>query len=266
VASRIRHRRATLPLALALLAGPAGLAACGDDSSTDRADTGGTAAATTTVIDPGDGGDYSPTIDPADFGGPVDNPFMPLPPGATWVYEGRADGELERTEVVVTGETRRVMGIDAVVVRDTVSVDGEVLEDTYDWFAQDAQGNVWYLGEDTKEYEGGEVTSTEGSWEAGVDGALPGIVMPAAPAVGQAYRQEWYPGEAEDLAQVLRLDGSATVAGTRHDGLLVTEEWNPLEPDVVEEKSYAGGIGLVLEVKTAGGEERVELIEFTPGG
>jgi hypothetical protein len=266
VASRIRHRWRTLPLALALLAGPAGLVACGDDDSTDPADTGGTAAATTTaVIDPGDGGDYRPAIDPADFGGPVDNPFMPLRPGARWVYEGRADGELERTEVVVTGETRRVMGIDAVVVRDTVSVEGEVLEDTYDWFAQDAEGNVWYLGEDTKEYEGGEVTSTEGSWEAGVDGALPGIVMPAAPAVGQAYRQEWYPGEAEDLAEVLRLDGSATVAGTRYDGLLVTEEWNPLEPDVVEEKSYARDVGLVLEVATAGGDERAELIEFTPG-
>jgi hypothetical protein len=264
VASRRRHRPATLPLALGLLAGLAGLAGCGDDDSPDRAGTGGTAT-TTAVIDPGDGGDYRPAVDPAAFGGPVDNPFMPLRPGARWVYEGRADGELERTEVVVTGETRRVMGIDAVVVRDTVSVDGEVIEDTYDWFAQDAEGNVWYLGEDTKEYEDGEVASTEGSWEAGVDGALPGIVMPAAPAVGQAYRQEFYPGEAEDLAEVLRLDGSATVAGTRRDGLLVTEEWNPLEPDVVEEKSYARDIGLVLEVTTAGGDERVELIEFTPG-
>jgi hypothetical protein len=181
------------------------------------------------------------------------------------VYQGTSDGEDERIEVVVTGETREVMGIDAAVVRDTVSVEGEVVEDTYDWFAQDADGNVWYLGEESKEYEDGEVTSTAGSWEAGVDGALPGIVMPADPAVGQAYRQEFYEGEAEDLAEVLHVDGSETVAGEPYDGLVVTEEWNPLEPDVVEEKSYSRGIGLVLEVTTAGGEGRVELVEFTPG-
>jgi len=208
---------------------------------------------------------YAPTIDPASFTTAVNNPYFPLEPGAQWVYEGRTEDGLERTVVEVTNQTREVMGVTCLVVRDTVTLDGELIEDTYDWFAQDAEGNVWYLGEDTKEYEGGEVTSTEGSWEAGVDGALPGIVMPAAPAVGQAYRQEWYPGEAEDLAEVLRLDGSATVAGTRYDSLLVTEEWNPLEPDVVEEKSYARDVGLVLEVATAGGDERAELIEFTPG-
>ena len=109
------------------------------------------------------------------------------------------------------------------------------------------------------------VTSTEGSWEAGVDGALPGIVMPADPHVGQAYRQELYPGEAEDLAQVLELEATETVAGETYDGLLVTEEWNPLDPDAVEEKSYAPGIGLVLEVTTVGGVGRFELVEHTPG-
>jgi hypothetical protein len=255
-------------VAAAVAVGLVGLSACGDDSSGGDAastDAEQDASTTTAVVDPGDGGDYDPAVDPAEFGGPVDNPYLPFLPGSRWVYEGTSDGESERIEVVVTGETREVMGIDAVVVRDTVSVEGEVVEDTDDWFAQDADGNVWYLGEDSKEYEGGEVTSTAGSWEAGVDGALPGIVMPAEPAVGQAYRQEFYEGEAEDLAEVLRVDGSETVAGERYDGLVVTEEWNPLEPDVVEEKSYARGIGLVLEVATVGGEGRVELVEFTPG-
>jgi hypothetical protein len=261
------HARLAGPIAAGVVVGLVGLSACGDDSSGEDAARTGTGAdgSTTAVVDPGDGGDYEPAVDPADFGGPVDNPYLPFLPGARWVYEGTSDGERERIEVVVTGETREVMGIDAVVVRDTVSVEGEVIEDTYDWFAQDADGNVWYLGEDSKEYEGGEVTSTAGSWEAGVDGALPGIVMPADPAVGQAYRQEYDPGEAEDLAEVLRVDGSDTVAGEPYDGLLVTEEWNPLEPDVVEEKSYARGIGMVLEVTTVGGEGRVELVEFTPG-
>jgi hypothetical protein len=158
------------------------------------------------------------------------------------------------------------MGISAVVVRDTVTMEGELVEDTYDWFAQDRDGNVWYLGEETAEYEDGEVVSTEGSWEAGVDGALPGIVMPAQPAVGDAYRQEFYAGEAEDLAEVVRLGASETVPFGDVDDLVVIEEWNPLEPEAVEEKYFAPGVGLVLEVKTAGGEGRVELLEHTPGG
>jgi hypothetical protein len=239
------------------------LASCGDDGSGDDEARTESQTATTPVIDVGDAGDYAPEIDPADFGGPIDNRYMPLTPGSRWVYES-VTGD-ERTEVVVTDERRQVMGIDAVVVRDTVSSGGEVVEDTYDWFAQDAEGNVWYLGEDSKEYESGEATSTAGSWEAGVDGALPGIVMPAAPSAGDTYRQEFYEGEAEDLAEVLRLGDSATVAGRTYDDLLVIEEWNPLEPEVVEEKSYAPGVGVVLEVATAGDDERLELVEFTPG-
>ena len=250
--------------ALAAVAGClVALAACGGDDSPDGDASGSTT--TTAVIDPGDGGRYDPAINPADFGGPVDNPFMTLTPGSRWVYEGTSDDERERTEVVVTDERRQVMGIDAVVVRDTVTVDGELVEDTYDWFAQDADGNVWYLGEDSKEYEDGEVASSAGSWEAGVDGALPGIVMPANPQVGDAYRQEFSPGEAEDLAEVVRVGDSTTVAGQAYDDLLVVEEWNPLEPEAVEEKSYARGVGMVLEEKTAGGDERAELVEFTPG-
>ena len=265
--TRTRPHPTVPPLAVAAVVGLIGLtAACGDDSSNGDAASSDASTTTTAVIDPGDGGNYHPDIDPADFGGPIDNPYLPLVPGSRWVYEGTSEDGNERIEVVVTDDTRKVMGIDAVVVRDTVSLEGDVTEDTYDWFAQDSDGNVWYMGEDTKEYENGKVTSTGGSWEAGVDGALPGIVMPGEPAVGQAYRQEFYPGEAEDLAEVLRLDASETVSSKQYDDLLVIEEWNPLEPDVVEEKSYARGIGVILEVKTVGGEERAELVEFTPGG
>ncbi len=154
------------------------------------------------VIDPGDGGDHAPTVDAADFVDGVDHPYLPLTPGSSWVYEGVDDGETERVEIEVTDERRTVMGVSATVVRDTVYEDGEMVEDTYDWFAQDLDGNVWYLGEDSSEFEDGELVGTEGSWEAGVDGALPGIVMLASPEIGDAYRQEFYEDEAEDMAEI----------------------------------------------------------------
>lgn len=239
-------------------------AACGDSGSGDAARSTSTTAAP--VIDPGDGGDYRPRIDPADFVDVVDNVYMPLRPGVRWVYEGMEGGERERVEVVVTGERRRILGIDAVVVRDTVTSGGALVEDTFDWFAQDRAGNVWYLGEDSKEYENGEVVSTAGSWEAGVDGALPGIVMRASPSVGHAYRQEYYRGEAEDLAEVVRTGEDVSVPAGDFSDVLVVREWNPLEPDVVEEKSYAPGVGLVLERKVKGGDGRAELVEHVPAG
>jgi len=242
------------------IAGLAATAACGDDDS-----AGPATAPAAAVIDLADGSTYHPTMDPADFVATIDNPYLPLRPGARWVYEGETEDGLERIEVTVLDERRLVIGIEAVVVRDTVTVDGEVVEDTWDWFAQDRDGNVWYLGEDTAEYENGEIVSHAGAWEAGVDGAVPGIVMLAEPAVGDAYRQEYYPGEAEDLAEVARIGVAEEVAYGSFDDLLVTTEWNPLEPDVVEEKYYAEGIGVVLEVMVRGGDERIELVEFTPG-
>jgi hypothetical protein len=167
--------------------------------------------------------------------------------------------------VTVTDRTREIRGIDARVVHDVVTENGEVVEDTFDWYAQDADGNIWYLGEATKELENGEVVSTEGSWEAGVDGALPGVVMWAQPRPGQAYRQEFYRGQAEDLAEVLTVGQQATVAGSTYDEVIVIREWNPLEPDVVEVKSYAPGVGPVLEEQTAGGDDRVVLAQHTAG-
>jgi len=223
-------------------------AGCGEDSSEDSP-----------VIDVGNE-PYDPVINPADFVAQIDNQYLPLTPGTTLIYEGEIEDGMERIEVEVTHETKDILGVTCIVVRDTVRVDGELVEDTYDWFAQDKDGNVWYFGEDSKEYEDGEVDPA-GSWEAGVDGAKPGIIMKASPQVGDAYRQEYYEDEAEDMAEVLSLNESVSVAYGLFDNCLQTQEWTPLEPDVVENKYYAPGIGVVLEVTVVGESERVELIE-----
>lgn len=210
------------------------------------------------------GGDGLPPVlafDPVDFGHAIENPYFPLKPGTTYVYEGTTQDGLERVEVRVTNQTRLIMGVVAIVVRDTVTLDGEVVEDTYDWYAQDNQGNVWYLGEDAKEFDDGLVVNTEGSWEAGVDGALPGVVMLAQPKVGDAYRQEYRPGVAEDMAEVLNLNSAVTVAYGSFQNVLLTREWTPLEPGTIDHKHYAAGVGLIYEVQVQGGNERLELVE-----
>ena len=212
---------------------------------------------------PGPNEPYLPAIDPSKFTNIVTNKFYPLNPGTRTVFEANTDNGLEHTEVVVQNETKVIMGIVCVVVRDTVSVGGTVIEDTVDWYAQDEEGNVWYMGEDTKEYQDGSVVSTTGSWEAGVDGAMPGIVMLADPITGLSYRQEYYKGEAEDMAQVVSLNESASIQYGEFHYLLMTVEWTPLEPGLVEHKYYAEDIGVVLEVTIKGGSERVELIQVT---
>jgi hypothetical protein len=209
------------------------------------------------------GAPYAPPIEPAEFTTAVDNPFFPLAPGARWMLNGsgEADGEVDTIEVLA--ETRTVMGVECVVVHDVVALDGEPVEVTDDWYAQDTAGNVWYFGEETAEYEGGEVVSTAGSWEAGVDGAQPGIIMPADPQIGVTYRQEYYAGEAEDLAQAVARGERAETPGSVFDDVLVTEDWTPLEPDVRERKFYARDIGLVMERQVAGGDAVFELAQFT---
>ena len=206
-------------------------------------------------------GAYAPSIDPADFTTKVDNKYFPLKPGTTFVYRGKTEDATEGDTVAVTSDTRNIMGVECVVVDDRVTEDGEPTEKTYDWYAQDNEGNVWYFGEDSKEYENGKVKSTEGSWEAGKDGAEPGIIMPANPNVGETYRQEYYKGEAEDMARALKLDGSATVPQGSYDHVLVTREWTPLEPNIAEHKYYAAGVGNVLEVAVKGPQERLELVD-----
>ena len=207
------------------------------------------------------------TLDPALFAGvALDNPYWPMKVGSTWVYRSTdADGAVQKVEITVTDKTKQILGITATVVHDIVTEDGETVEDTLDWYAQDATGNLWYLGEDTKEYDGGKVVSTEGSWEAGVDGAQPGILLPADPAIGMAYRQEYYVGQAEDAAEVLSLAEHVKVPFGTFDGALQTKETTALEPDLVEQKFYAKGVGNVLSIDISGGSGREELISYEPG-
>ena len=155
------------------------------------------------------------------------------------------------------------MGVTTHVITDRVFVDGELQEDTVDWYAADDFGNIWYFGEQTAEYENGQITSTEGSWEAGVDGALPGIIMLADPRVGDTYRQEFYAGEAEDVARVYEGDQSITVPANSYDRILVTEDWSLLTPSVHERKWYAPGIGVVFEETVLGGSGTLSLVDFT---
>jgi hypothetical protein len=188
-----------------------------------------------------------------DFVDRIDNQYWPMAPGSRWVYrETDGEGGEQRVEVIVTDRTKTILGIDATVVRDVVTADGEVVEDTFDWYAQDKEGNVWYLGEDTKEYENGKVVSTAGSWEAGVDGAQAGVIVPGDPELGQAYRQEYYAGEAEDNGEVLSLDATAKVPFGSFDGVLKTKDTNALEPAVLEHKYYAKDVGPVLAVNVSG--------------
>jgi hypothetical protein len=201
---------------------------------------------------------YHPAVEPSQFTTTIDNPLMPLVPGTRWVYEGGG----ETIEVEVTTRTKVVAGVTCVVVRDIAKVDGEIVEDTDDWFAQDATGNVWYFGEDTKELENGQVVSTAGSWEAGVDGAQPGIAMRAQPAPGDAYRQEYDVCEAEDEAEVVATDVAITVPFGSYTGCLKTREFTRLEPGAEEYKYHCPGVGLVAE-EPVGGGTRIELVSMT---
>lgn len=186
-----------------------------------------------------------PDFDPHDFVRVVDNRYFPLQPGTRYIYRGVEDGEREVNIVDVTTDRKNILGISAVVVLDRVFVSGELTEKTFDWYAQDEDGNVWYLGEDTKEFEDGKVVSTLGSWEAGKNGAKPGIIMLAHPKVGDAYRQEFLAGIAEDRARVVRRGLQVRVPyGTFHN-CLKTVEFTALEPGIKEAKYYCPRVGFV---------------------
>jgi len=207
------------------------------------------------------------TLDPARFSTRIDNPFWPMRPGTRWVTRETApDGSRQKVVVRVTHRTRRIAnGVTARVVRDTVTERGRLVEDTRDWYAQDTAGNVWYLGERTKEYEHGRVVSTEGSFEAGVDGAQAGVVVPADPVPGLRYRQEWYAGHAEDQASVVSVDEQVAVPAGHFRHVLFTRETNPLEPRAVEYKFLARGVGPVLALEISGGSAREELLRMRRG-
>jgi hypothetical protein len=244
--------------ALALIAAPM-ILSC-DSQPTQPSVLGATAVADAAMASAGTL--YAPRFDPRDFVGVVNHRFFPLKPGMRWEYSGVEDGEKETNVVLVTGERKEILGISATVVLDRVFVEGELKEKTFDWFAQDSRGNVWYLGEDTKELEGGKVVSTEGSWEAGKNGAVPGIIMPAHPQPGQHYRQEFLKGEAEDEASITARGLDVTVPFGSFHNCLKTVEFTLLEPGVSEAKFYCPDIGFVKARGIQGPETRLVLTEL----
>lgn len=203
---------------------------------------------------------------PRNFGDVVDNAYSPFIPGTRWVYGGETPDGQERIYVHVLERTKMIEGIQATVVRDVGKLDGVLEEATFDWYAQDGRGRVWYLGEDTRLYENGQVVSTEGSWEAGVDGAKAGVVMFEHPQVGEPYRQEYYAGHAEDQAKFLTLSTQATTQAGHFTDVRMTEDTTALNPEVVELKFYAAGVGIVQEFDLSPEAGRSELLKFqTPG-
>jgi len=251
------HRRVRWTIALAVVA--LALGGCGSDGGRPPAGAAPGPAPTSTLPTSVKLPDYHPKIDPANFTDQVTNPYFPLKRGTTTVHTGSRGGVPRRSEFTVTDETRTIMGVACVVVRDLVTSNSALVESTVDWFTQDRQGNVWYFGEDTKEYTNGAVSSTQGTWEAGVAGALPGIYMKARPKPGgPAYLQEYRPGVAVDMARILRVDKTLEVPSGTYRNVVETYDTDPLNPSKREHKYYAPGVGLVQAVGVVDGEKEVQ--------
>jgi len=202
----------------------------------------------------------TPPFDPNNFVRGVDHPYFPLPPGRIYTYRNLLKDTQELNTVEVTRASKTILGVAVTVVHDRVFIaDGSLGEDTFDWYGQDKEGNVWYFGEDTKTYDHGTLVTTEGSWEAGKNGAHAGIIMLAHPAVGDVYKQEDAPGVVADMAKVIGLDATASVPYGNFTNCIETTEWTPIEPGDRAHKFYARGIGIVLETSTRQGGERDEL-------
>jgi hypothetical protein len=196
----------------------------------------------------------------------VDNPWFPLKPGTTLVYRGVKDGKRSRDVFTVKRTTKTIDGVRCTVVHDILYLSGTLEERTTDWYAQDAAGNVWYFGEQTAELDArGRVKSTAGTWRAGVKGAQAGIYLPGNPRVGQTGRQEYYRGQAEDHYRVKTLSARVKTPGASSARALLTEEWTPLEPGVIDHKYYVRGVGTALEQTIKGGDERNTLVSVRHG-
>jgi len=207
---------------------------------------------------------YEPVLDPANFVSVIDNPYFPLPVGRTLVYQGIKDGGSLVDTVTITDRTKVIEGITARAVSDISTHDGALLEKTTDWYAQDKAGNVWYLGEDTAEYNPDGTVDTSGSWQSGVHDAEPGIIMEANPQIPDAYRQEYLKGEAEDTAWIVDRGGKATVPYGHVHRLLTSLEFARIEPGVVDKKTYAPGLGTVIEKALTGPTEFSRLVSVSP--
>jgi hypothetical protein len=245
-----RHR---LFLISSLLALPILITAgCGSGGSNSTTTAGSIAA--------GAGPNGPAEVSPSEFSATVDNPYYPLKPGSTYRYRGVKDGKPTLDIYAVSHETKAIEEVPCVAVKDNLYEAGNLEEQTTDWYTQDHAGNVWYFGEATRELNAqGKTTSTEGSWQAGVDDAEPGIFIPADPQPGQSYRQEYYKGHAEDQFKVLALSSSVTVPAGSYQPALLTEETTPLEPGVVDHKYYVRGVGNVKEVTARGPRELAAL-------
>ena len=205
---------------------------------------------------------YAPAVKAANFVKTIDNPFFPLAPGTTFLYSGTKGTSKLISQVVVTKKTRKIMGVTCVEVDSSVTLDDKLAEKTVNWYAQDKLGNVWSFAEDVKEYStSGKVTTTKGSWLAGSNGALPGIAMQAYPTVDLSYRQDYYKGHKEDMAQVVSLTESIKVTSGSYDNVLLTKDWTPLQPTIVDNKWYASGVGLIMFKVVQGGTEEMQLTE-----
>jgi len=253
------RKLSSIGIAIGLLAAALGIAACGGDGSGGGSGDTSTAASSSQLPQ----GSEPVNLDPADFTTDITNQYWPMSPGSRWVYrETDGKGGVQRVVVTVTDQTKVIDGVTARAVHDVVSEDGQPVEVTDDYYAQDSSGTLWYLGENTAEYENGKVSSREGSFEAGVDGAQAGVILPGDPQVGQSYRQEYKAGEAEDQGKILTLDGTVTVPFGHFTGALGTEDSNPLDGSV-EHKFYAKGVGPVqtLDVGTKGQEVLLSYVE-----
>ena len=203
---------------------------------------------------------------PREFAARIDNKWFPLPPGTVLIYRGEKDGKPARDVLTVTRLHRTILGIRATVIADRLYLNGRLSERTTDWYAQDSKGNVWYLGEHTATLDAhGKTISTEGSWQAGVGGARAGIYMPAHPEPGEAGRQEYYKGHAEDEYEVLSLHAHVATPAVSSRRALLTQETTRLEPGTVDHKLYVRGIGTVLEESVKGGNERLVLVSIGRG-
>jgi len=264
-------KRATavpLAAALALSLAATGCAAGGTPAPAATQPSSTAAATTPTPASHLPAGSEPVTLDPADFSADITHPLWPMKPRTRWTYrEVEADGTVTDGVVVATTKTEILAnGITGRVVRDTARQGGQIIEDTIDWYAQDSAGNVWYLGEQTAEFEHGKIVSRHGSFEGGVKGAQPGILLPAKPEVGQRFRQEYLKGEAEDNGEVLATDELVQVPTGRYRHSLLTKDTSTIEPTVVEYKLYAPGVGPALALAISGGSSREELIKIDTAG